>query len=153
MWRHWSSQPGKLAGFGLFFVARNERAISRFRLPPRGWSKRWPLGPTRSGQRAAAWGYGLFACWRSCFYFARNIGVRFWIPFAANNMEHRHRRLPRRAALLRRLARRQFRRRDRAARVARDERLRHDLRHVVWFMLPAVGVLTGVTVLTRCNGR
>jgi ATP-binding cassette, subfamily B, bacterial len=85
LWKHWSSQPGKLAWFGGFFRSR-WRADLAFPFASARLVEALTAGPTQAGQRAAAWGYGVVAL-AFVFYMARNTGVRFWIPFASNNME------------------------------------------------------------------
>lgn len=80
------AKPGKLAGFAVssrlattcdllfpFASARLVEALAN--------------GPTEEGVRRAVWGYGFVALVTFIFYFARNTGVRFWIPFAAHNMQ------------------------------------------------------------------
>ena len=86
MWKHWASQPAKLALFGLFFGLAIAADLA-FPFASKGLVDALSAGPTEAGARAAAWGYGFVALLAFVFYAARNIGVRFWIPFAANNME------------------------------------------------------------------
>jgi len=148
LWRHWSSQPGKLAMFGLFFGAAVVADLS-FPFASARLVEALSAGPTAAGTRAAAWGYGVVALIALVFYAARNIGVRFWIPFAANNME--------------RIVSNGFRDVQRfsadwhadnfaGATVRRVSRAMNAYDTIsdtlVWFMLPAGAVLIGVTVLT-----
>ena len=148
IWKHWSSQPGKLAWFALFFglavVADLAFPFAAARLV-----EALSAGPTAEGQRAVAWGYGVVALLAFTFYVSRNIGVRFWIPFAANNME--------------RIVTDGFRDVQRfssdwhadnfaGATVRRVSRAMTAYDTIsdtmVWYMLPAGAVLIGVTVLT-----
>jgi len=148
MWKHWSKQPGKLALFGAFFGAA---VIADLTLPfaSKHLVDALSAGPTEAGQRAAAWGYGFVALLAFVFYACRNIGVRFWIPFASNNME--------------RIVTEGFRDVQRfsadwhadnfaGATVRRVSRAMNAYDIIsdtlVWFMLPAGAVLLGVTVLT-----
>lgn len=148
MWQHWASQPAKLALFGLFFGLAIAADLA-FPFASKGLVDALSAGPTEAGARAAAWGYGVVALLAFVFYAARNIGVRFWIPFAANNME--------------RIVTEGFRDVQRfsadwhadnfaGATVRRVSRAMNAYDTIsdtmVWYMLPAAGVLIGVTVLT-----
>jgi len=148
MWKHWSRQPGKLALFGLFFGTAVIADLS-FPFASARLVEALAAGPTEEGKRAAAWGYGVVALLALTFYMARNIGVRFWIPFASNNME--------------RIVSDGFRDVQRfsadwhadnfaGATVRRVSRAMNAYDMIsdtlVWFMLPAAAVLVGVTVLT-----
>ncbi len=148
MWRHWSKQPGKLALFGVFFGAAVAADLA-FPFASARLVEALSAGPTAEGQRAAAWGYGLVAFLAFVFYVSRNIGVRFWIPFASNNME--------------RIVTEGFRDVQRfsadwhadnfaGATVRRVSRAMNAYDIIsdtlVWYMLPAGAVLIGVTVLT-----
>ncbi len=148
LWRHWSSQPGKLAMFGLFFGAAVAADLS-FPYASARLVEALAAGPTAAGTRAAAWGYGVVALIALVFYVSRNVGVRFWIPFAANNME--------------RIVSNGFRDVQRfsadwhannfaGATVRRVSRTMNAYDTIsdtlVWYMLPAGAVLIGVTVLT-----
>jgi ATP-binding cassette subfamily B protein len=148
LWRHWSSQPGKLAMFGLFFGAAVAADLS-FPYASARLVEALAAGPTAAGTRAAAWGYGVVALIALVFYVSRNVGVRFWIPFAANNME--------------RIVSNGFRDVQRfsadwhannfaGATVRRVSRAMNAYDTIsdtlVWYMLPAGAVLIGVTVLT-----
>lgn len=147
MWARWRSQPWLLAGFALFFgisvacdlmlplaAARLVEALS--------------LGPEAGGAQAAQ-AYGLFAAIAFGFYFFRNSSVRFWIPFAARNMKaivtgafadvqrfsadwHANNFA---GATVRRVSRAMW-----AYDTISDT--------IAWFILPAIVVLCGVTVLT-----
>ncbi|MGE0596002.1 MAG: ABC transporter ATP-binding protein [Hyphomonadaceae bacterium] len=148
MWRHWSRQPGKLAWFGVFFSLAVAADLA-FPFASARLVEALSNGPNAEGVRAAAWGYGLVALLAFTFYVARNIGVRFWIPFAANNMQ--------------RIVADGFRDVQRfsadwhagnfaGATVRRVSRAMNAYDIIsdtlVWYMLPAAGVLIGVTVLT-----
>ena len=148
MWKHWSRQPGKLAWFGGFFFLAVAADLA-FPFASARLVEALADGPTEAGQRAAVWGYGAVALLAFIFYTARNIGVRFWIPFAANNME--------------RIVTEGFRDVQRfssdwhadnfaGATVRRVSRAMNAYDIIsdtlVWFMLPAGAVLIGVTVLT-----
>ncbi|MBL8530264.1 MAG: ABC transporter ATP-binding protein [Hyphomonadaceae bacterium] len=148
MWKHWSSQPGKLAWFGLFFSAAVLADLA-FPFASARLVEALAAGPTDEGRRAAAYGYGVIAALAFTFYVARNVGVRFWIPFAANNMERvvvdGFRDVQRfsadwhadnfAGATVRRVSRAMN-----AYDIISDT--------MVWYMLPAAGVLIGVTVMT-----
>ncbi len=148
MWKHWSSQPGKLALFGAFFglAVAAELAIpfASARLV-----EALTAGPSDAAAYNATWAYGLFVVLAFAFYMARNTGVRFWIPFASNNME--------------RIVSEGFRDVQRFSsdwhadnfagatvrRVSRAMNAYDTISDtVVWYMLPAAAVLVGVTVMT-----
>jgi ATP-binding cassette, subfamily B, bacterial len=148
MWRHWAKQPGKLALFGLFFGAAVMADLA-FPFAAARLVEALSAGPTEAGQRAAAWGYAIVALLAFVFYVSRNIGVRFWIPFASNNME--------------RIVTDGFRDVQRfsadwhadnfaGATVRRVSRAMNAYDIIsdtlVWYMLPAGAVLIGITVLT-----
>lgn len=148
MWKHWSRQPGKLAWFGLFFGLAVAADLA-FPFASARLVEALADGPTEAGKNAAVWGYGAVAFLAFIFYTARNTGVRFWIPFAANNME--------------RIVSEGFRDVQRfsadwhadnfaGATVRRVSRAMNAYDIIsdtlVWFMLPAAAVLIGVTVLT-----
>ncbi len=86
MWKHWSSQPRKLALIGLFFGLS---VVADLAMPfaSKHLIDALTAGPSADGQRAAAWGFGLIILLAFVFYMARNTGVRFHIPFASKNME------------------------------------------------------------------
>jgi ATP-binding cassette subfamily B protein len=148
MWRHWAKQPGKLAAFGAFFLIAVAADLA-FPFAAARLVEALSAGPTAEGQREAAWGYGLVALLAFLFYVSRNIGVRFWIPFASSNME--------------RIVTDGFRDVQRfsadwhadnfaGATVRRVSRAMNAYDVIsdtlVWYMLPAGAVLLGVTVLT-----
>jgi ATP-binding cassette subfamily B protein len=148
LWRHWSKQPLKLALFGAFFTLAVAADLA-FPFASGRLVEALSAGPTPEGARAAAWGYSVVALVALVFYAARNIGVRFWIPFAANNME--------------RVVSEGFRDVQRfsadwhadnfaGATVRRVSRAMNAYDQIsdtlVWYMLPAAGVLVGVTVMT-----
>lgn len=148
MWRHWSSQPGKLAMVGLLFGLA---ILVDLAMPfaSKHLVDALTAGPSEAGRRAAAWGYGVVIALALVFYMARNTGVRFHIPFASKNME--------------RIVTDGFRDVQRfsadwhadnfaGATVRRVSRAMNAYDTIsdtlVWFMIPAIGVLIGVTVLT-----
>ncbi len=148
MWKHWSSQPWTLAAFGAFFALAVAADLA-FPFASARLVEALSNGPTEEGKAAAAWGYGLVALAAFTFYMARNTGVRFWIPFAANNMQ--------------RVVTDGFRDVQRfssdwhadnfaGATVRRVSRAMNAYDVIsdtlVWFMFPAAAVLIGVTVLT-----
>jgi ATP-binding cassette subfamily B protein len=148
LWRHWRKQPLKLALFGAFFGTAVAADLA-FPFAAARLVEALSAGPTEAGQRAAAWGYGLVALLAFAFYVSRNIGVRFWIPFASNNME--------------RIVTEGFQNVQRfsadwhadnfaGATVRRVSRAMNAYDIIsdtlVWYMLPAGAVLIGVTVLT-----
>ena len=148
MWRHWSRQPVKLALFGAFFGLAVMADLA-FPFASARLVEALAAGPTEEGRLAAAWGFGLVALLAFVFYLARNIGVRFWIPFAANNME--------------RIVSDGFRDVQRfsadwhadnfaGATVRRVSRAMNAYDIIsdtlVWYMLPAAAVLLGVTIMT-----
>jgi ATP-binding cassette, subfamily B, bacterial len=148
MWKHWSSQPGKLAMVGLFFGLAIAADLA-MPFASKHLVDALTAGPTEAGQRAAAWGYGFVALLAFVFYMARNTGVRFHIPFASKNME--------------RIVTDGFRDVQRfsadwhadnfaGATVRRVSRAMNAYDIIsdtlVWFMIPAFAVLIGVTVLT-----
>ena len=148
MWKHWAKQPLKLALFGAFFGLAVAADLA-FPFASAHLVEALTAGPTQEGARAAAAGYGLVALLAFVFYVSRNIGVRFWIPFASNNME--------------RIVTDGFRDVQRfsadwhadnfaGATVRRVSRAMNAYDIIsdtlVWYMLPAGAVLLGVTVLT-----
>jgi len=148
MWKHWSSQPGKLAMVGLFFGLA---VVADLSMPfaSKHLVDALTAGPSETGQIAAAWGYGVVVLLAFVFYMARNTGVRFHIPFASKNME--------------RIVTDGFRDVQRfsadwhadnfaGATVRRVSRAMNAYDVIsdtmVWYMIPAAAVLVGVTVLT-----
>lgn len=146
--RLWMSQPGKLACFGAFFSLSVACDLA-FPFASARLVEALSAGPSQSGITRAAWAYGAVALITFTFYFARNTGVRFWIPFAANNMKaivsNGFRDVQRfsagwhadnfAGATVRRVSRAMW-----AYDTISDT--------MVWFVLPAVFVLAGITVLT-----
>jgi len=148
MWKHWSSQPVKLAFVGLFFGLA---IVADLAMP---FASKYLVdaltaGPAEAGQRAAAWGFGLIVFLAFIFYMARNTGVRFHIPLASKNME--------------RIVSDGFRDVQRfsadwhadnfaGATVRRVSRAMNAYDVIsdtmVWYMIPAAFVLVGVTVFT-----
>jgi len=148
MWKHWSSQPGKLAMVALLFGLAIVADLS-MPFASKNMVDALTAGPSAAGERAAAWGYGVLILLAFVFYMARNTGVRFHIPFASKNME--------------RIVTDGFRDVQRfsadwhadnfaGATVRRVSRAMNAYDTIsdtlVWFMIPAIGVLIGVTVLT-----
>jgi ATP-binding cassette subfamily B protein len=147
MWRHWRSQPGKLAGFGVLFAIS---ATAELMLPFMSQGLVNALTANEPGANPAVlWAYGAFAATAFVFFALRNIAVRFWIPFAANNMRN--------------LVQDGFRDVQRfsadwhannfaGATVRRVSRAMwaYDMISdtIAWFVLPAIIVLVGVTVST-----
>lgn len=148
IWKLWKSQPGKLAWFAAFFTLATACDLL-FPFASARLVEALADGPTEEGVRRAVWGYGFVALVTFIFYFARNTGVRFWIPFAANNMQaivsNGFRDVQRfssdwhadnfAGATVRRVSRAMW-----AYDTISDT--------LVWFVFPAVAVLVGVTVLT-----
>ncbi len=148
MWKHWSSQPGKLAMVGLLFGVSIAADLA-MPFASKHLIDALTAGPTEAGQQAAAWGYGFVALIAFVFYAARNTGVRFHIPFASKNME--------------RIVTDGFRDVQRfsadwhadnfaGATVRRVSRAMNAYDIIsdtlVWFMIPAIAVLIGITALT-----
>ena len=148
MWKHWSSQPGKLAMVGLLFGVAIAADLA-MPFASKHLVDALTAGPTEVGQRAAAWGYAVVVALALVFYMARNTGVRFHIPFASKNME--------------RIVTDGFRDVQRfsadwhadnfaGATVRRVSRAMNAYDVIsdtmVWYMIPAAAVLLGVTVLT-----
>jgi ATP-binding cassette subfamily B protein len=148
MWRLWMRQPGKLAWFIAFFGLAVACDLA-FPFASARLVEALSQGPTQEGVRQATWGYAFVALVTFVFYFARNTGVRFWIPFAANNMQtivaDGFRDVQRfssdwhadnfAGATVRRVSRAMW-----AYDTISDT--------LVWFVFPAIAVLVGVTVLT-----
>lgn len=148
MWKHWSSQPGKLAMVGLLFGLAILVDLS-MPFASKHLVDALTAGPSEAGTRAAAWGYGVIVVLALVFYTARNTGVRFHIPFASKNME--------------RIVTDGFRDVQRfsadwhadnfaGATVRRVSRAMNAYDVIsdtlVWFLIPAIAVLIGMTVLT-----
>ncbi|MGD9966478.1 MAG: ABC transporter ATP-binding protein [Hyphomonadaceae bacterium] len=148
MWKHWSSQPGKLTLFGFFF-ALGVAADLAIPFASARLVEGLTAGPSDAAIRTATWAYGLVALLAFVFYMARNTGVRFWIPFASNNME--------------RIVSDGFRDVQRfsadwhadnfaGATVRRVSRAMNAYDTIsdtmIWYMLPAAAVLIGVTAMT-----
>jgi ATP-binding cassette subfamily B protein len=148
IWKLWMSQPGKLALFGAFF-SLSVACDLVFPFASAQLVEALSAGPTDAAAREAAWAYGLVAAITFTFYFARNTSVRFWIPFAANNMRAivtgGFRDVQRfsadwhadnfAGATVRRVSRAMW-----AYDTISDT--------LVWFVFPALCVLIGITVLT-----
>ena len=114
---------------------------------PGGGARGWADGTEAT--RQAAWGYGTFAALAFVFYFARNTGVRFWIPFAANNM---HRIVGEGFRDVQRFSSDWHADNFAGATVRRVSRAMWAYDQIsdtmVWFVLPAAFVLVGMTVVT-----
>ncbi|MBY0563324.1 MAG: ABC transporter ATP-binding protein/permease [Hyphomonadaceae bacterium] len=148
IWKLWRSQPRRLAGFAAFFSLAVACDLA-FPFASARLIESLSAGPTDEATRQAAWGYGLVAIITFTFYFARNTSARFWIPFAANNMgaivKNGFRDVQRfsadwhadnfAGATVRRVSRAMW-----AYDTISDT--------LVWFVFPAMFVLTGVTILT-----
>lgn len=146
--RHWLSQPGKLWVFGALFVVS---AAMELMLPLMSQRLVEALTETAPGARDAGViaAYAAFTLVAFAFYATRNIAVRLWIPFAANNMRNLvqggFRDVQRfsadwhannfAGATVRRVSRAMW-----AYDTISDT--------IVWFVLPASIVLVGVTVMT-----
>lgn len=85
VWKLWKSQPGNLAAFGVLF-ALSVACDLAFPFASARLVEALADGPTSASTQEAAWAFGFVALVTFAFYFARNTSVRFWIPFAANNM-------------------------------------------------------------------
>jgi ATP-binding cassette, subfamily B, bacterial len=148
IWRLWMRQPGRLLWFAGFFTLATACDLA-FPFASARLVEALSQGPTETGVREAAWAYGVIALVTFVFYFARNTGVRFWIPFAAKNMQaivaEGFRDVQRfssdwhadnfAGASVRRVSRAMW------AYDAISDTL-------VWFIFPAIAVLVGVTVMT-----
>jgi ATP-binding cassette subfamily B protein len=148
LWARWRSQPGKLAGFAVFFAIAIACDLALPEVSAR-LVQALSAGPTPEGIDAAEQAMIVFAIVAFTMHFARNFGVRFWIPFAARNMKaivddgfkdvqrfsadwHANNFA---GATVRRVSRAMW-----AYDTLSDT--------LVWFIIPAFAVLTGVTVLT-----
>ena len=85
IWNLWKSQPSNLAGFGVLF-ALSVACDLAFPFASARLVEALSTGPSDSATREASWAFGVVALTTFAFYLARNTSVRFWIPFAANNM-------------------------------------------------------------------
>jgi ATP-binding cassette subfamily B protein len=146
--RLWLSQPWRLAGFALLFGVSVACDLA-FPFVSSRLIEALNEGPNEESMRTAGILFAIIATTTFAFYFARNSGVRVWIPFAANNM--------------RAVVSRGFRDVQRfsadwhsdnfaGATVRRVSRAMWAYDAIsdtmVWFVFPAVFVLIGVTVLT-----
>jgi ATP-binding cassette subfamily B protein len=148
MSRLWLSQPWRLAAFSSFF-ALSVACDLAFPFVSARLIEALSEGPNAASTREAAGLFAVVAAITFTFYFARNTGARLWIPFAANNMRtavsQGFRDVQRFAAdwhadnfagaTVRRVSRAMW-----AYDTISDT--------MVWFVLPAIVVLLGVTVLT-----
>jgi ATP-binding cassette, subfamily B, bacterial len=86
MWRHWSSQPARLMAFlGLFAIA----VAADLMLPvAAAWIveaiSQGPPGPANPAVESAMW---VFSAVALAYFLFRNIASRYWNPFAAQNMK------------------------------------------------------------------
>ncbi len=147
LWRRWRSRPRELAGFGVFFALSVACDLA---LPFASGKlvEALTMGPVAGAEPAWA-AYGLFTLIAFVFYAARNVGVRFWIPFAGANM---------RAvaaggfADVQRFSAEWHADNFAGATVRRVGRAMWAYDAIsdtlVWFVLPAAAVLVGVTVMT-----
>jgi len=151
LWRHWSSQPKLLAGFFVFFVIGVSCDLALPVISGRLVSA-LTEGPTEAGVAAATEVYIAFAIIAFVMHFARNIGVRFWMPFAANNMRNI---VSRGFGDVQRFSADWHANNFAGATVRRISRAMWAYDRisdtVVWFVLPAAVVLIGVTVLTAAR--
>jgi len=147
MWRRWTSQPGKLAAFmGLFTVS----VVCESLLPLASARLVQALGQAPAAENAAAmaalWAFMALALG---FYVFRNIGVRFWIPFASRNMKSI---VTGAFADVQRFSADWHASNFAGATVRRASRAMwaYDTISdtVAWFVLPASCVLVGVTIMT-----
>jgi ATP-binding cassette, subfamily B, bacterial len=148
LWRHWSMQPGLLFGFlGLLGIAV---ACDLF-LPyaagrlVEALSTTAP-GPHTPGVEAAFW---IFVAVAFGYFFFRNVSARFWNPFAANNMK---RIVTEAFGDVQRFSADWHANNFAGATVRRVSRAMgaYDTisDNIAWFVLPAIVVLGGLTVLT-----
>jgi ATP-binding cassette subfamily B protein len=147
LWTHWSSQPGKLAGFLVFFLIGVSCDLA---LPvvAAGLVTALTVGPTPEGTAAAWAAFSVFASISFVTHFARNIGVRFWLPFASRNMFN----LVRFGfADVQRFSADWHANNFAGATVRRVSRAMWAYDRIsdimVWFVLPALCVLTGLTIM------
>ncbi|MGE0828701.1 MAG: ABC transporter ATP-binding protein [Hyphomonadaceae bacterium] len=148
LWRHWMSQKGKLSVFFALFAVS---AACELMLPFMASRLVEALtgGPSEPARAAALAAYAAFTAVAFGFFATRNIAVRFWIPFAAINMRNLvtggFRDVQRfsadwhannfAGATVRRVSRAMW-----AYDTISDT--------LIWFVLPAIVVLLGITVLT-----
>ena len=148
LWRHWISQPGKLAGFLALFSVSAGCELMLPLLASR-LVEALSAGPTEAGAAASMAAYGLFSAIAFFFYLTRNLAVRFWVPFAATNMRN----LVRGGfADVQRFSADWHANNFAGATVRRVSRAMwaydtiSDV--VVWFVLPALIVMIGLTAMT-----
>jgi ATP-binding cassette subfamily B protein len=148
LWARWRKQPGKLAAFGVLFIVSVACDLALPLVAGR-LIEALGAGPDAATQGAAVSAYALFCVIAFTFYFARNTGVRFWIPFASRNMAgvvaDGFRDVQRfssdwhannfAGATVRRVSRAMW-----AYDTISDV--------LVWFVIPAACVLVGVTIMT-----
>ncbi len=148
LWRHWTSQPGLLAGFFVFFVIGVACDLA---LPVVSGALVSALsgGPSAENTARATDIYWQFAAIAFVMHFARNVGVRFWMPFAANNMRNL---VSRGFADVQRFSADWHANNFAGATVRRVSRAMWAYDQIsdvlVWFVLPAGVVLIGVTAMT-----
>lgn len=146
LWRHWRSQPGKLAVMLVLYTAAAGFDLT---LP---WLsgqivERLSDGPDATSAEAFGW-YGIFAVAALGGYLLRNVAARFWNRFAGHNMK--------RVTLdafadVQRFSSQWHADNFAGATVRRVSRAMHaydtisDI--VVWYLLPAVLVLGGLVVV------
>jgi len=148
LWKHWSSQPGLLAGFlGLLGVAV---ACDLF-LPYTAGQLVEALSTSTPGAAAphVDQAFLVFTAVAFGYFFFRNVTARFWSPFAAQNMK---RIVADAFADVQRFSTDWHANNFAGATVRRVSRAMgaYDTisDNIAWFVLPAFVVLTGLTVLT-----
>ncbi|MFZ4072120.1 MAG: ABC transporter ATP-binding protein [Caulobacterales bacterium] len=148
LWKHWSSQPGLLAGFlGLLGVAV---ACDLF-LPYAAGQLVEALSTSAPGTVAPKvdQAFVVFAAVAFGYFFFRNVTARFWSPFAAHNMK---RIVADAFADVQRFSTDWHANNFAGATVRRVSRAMgaYDTisDNIAWFVLPAFVVLTGLTALT-----
>ncbi len=147
LWRHWRTQPGKLTGFLIFFLIGMACDLS---MP---WVTSQLVtglaqGPTVFGPEQTMAIFITFACLSFAAHFSRNIGVRFWLPFASRNMFNL---VTRGFADVQRFSADWHANNFAGATVRRVSRAMWAYDRisdtVVWFILPAFTIIVGMTVM------
>jgi ATP-binding cassette subfamily B protein len=147
LWHRWSSQPVRLAGFLLLFLLAVACDLA---LPVAAGLLVTQLeaGPA-AGQAGAIAAYSTFCLIAAGFYLFRNLAARQWTPFAAQNMK---------AIITSGFADVQRFSADWHANTFAGATVRRVSRamwaydtisdNIAWFVIPAVFVLVGLTVIT-----
>lgn len=147
LWRHWRSQPGKLFGFLAFFCLGIACDLA---LPGVTAQLVTALaeGPNATGVAAAQAAFVTFAILSFVTHFSRNIGVRFWLPFASRNMFNM---VARGFSDVQRFSADWHANNFAGATVRRVSRAMWAYDRIsdtiVWFVLPAVVIMIGMTIL------